>query len=199
MKITSAHAIALLALVVAVGGGLAVAHNGDTDKVHFCIPSGGGAVRAVQPEGTCSTGETATDIRTQNVAYHARSLGPATYPARKGFRLVSQQLLVPGNGDSYVISGKLVVSKRVTGARSGLVTCQLTSTDNTPADTVRVTVAAGESEALSFLNTGKTDGRPGQTAATEISCAAPGSRFRVEHVRLTAVPVNTVSAGVPVA
>lgn len=55
MKITSAHAIAFLALVVAIGGGLAIAHNGDTDKIHLCISDSTGAVRAVQPDAACSS------------------------------------------------------------------------------------------------------------------------------------------------
>lgn len=195
MKITSAHAIAFVALLVAVGGGLAVAHNGDTDKIHFCIDSTSGAVRAVQPEGTCTAGETSQDVRIQNVAYHARAGGPATYPA-KVTRLVSPQLIVPGSGDSYVISGKLVVGKSGKGARAGVVTCRLTSTDNTPADVVRATVRPGELVPMAFENTGKTDGRPGQSAATEISCSGGNSTFTVSNVQLTAVPVNTISKGV---
>lgn len=195
MKITSAHAIAFLALIVAIGGGIAVAHNGDTDKIHFCISNSTGAVRAVQPDAGCQSGETSQDVRIQNAAYHTRSGGPATYPAGVT-RLVSEQLIVPGNGDSYLISGKLVVSKRGKGARAGIVTCQLTSTDNTPADTVRATVRRGESVPMSFLNTGKTDGRPGQTAATELSCSGGKSTFVISNVQLTAVPVNTISKGV---
>ncbi|MCW2989603.1 MAG: hypothetical protein JWM73_197 [Solirubrobacterales bacterium] len=195
MKITSAHAIAFAALVVAVGGGIAVAHNGDTDKIHFCVDNTSGAVRAVQPDGACSANETAQDVRIQNVAYHTRAGGPAKYPA-KVTRLVSPQLIVPGSGDSYVISGKLVVSKSGAGARAGIVTCRLTSTDNTPADTVRATVRPGESVPMSFDNTGKTDGRPGQSAATEISCTGGSSTFVVSNVQLTAVPVNTISKGI---
>jgi hypothetical protein len=195
MKLTSAHAIAFLALVVAVGGGIAVAHNGDTDKIHFCINGTSGAVRAVNPEATCAEGETATDVRVQHVGYHTRAGGPASYPA-KATRLVSPQLIVPASGDSYLISGKLVVSKSGPGARPGIVTCRLTSTDNTPADVVRATVAPGESVPMAFLNTGKTDGRPGQSAATELSCSGGKSTFRVSNVQLTAVPVNTISKGV---
>jgi hypothetical protein len=48
----------------------------------------------------------------------------------------------------------------------------------------------------SFENTGKTDGRPGQTAATELSCSGGKSTFTVSNVQLTAVPVSTVSKGV---
>jgi hypothetical protein len=195
MKITSAHAIAFAALVVSIGGGYAVAHNGDTDKIHFCINGASGAVRAVQPDGTCASDETATDIRIQNVAYHTRAGGPTRYPAN-ATRLVSPQLIVPASGDSYLISGKLVVSKSGKGARAGVVTCQLTSTDNTPADTVRATVRPGESVPMSFQNTGKTDGRPGQSAATELSCSGGKSTFKVSNVQLTAVPVNTISKSV---
>ncbi|MFL5843115.1 MAG: hypothetical protein ACJ762_00385 [Solirubrobacteraceae bacterium] len=194
MKITSAHAIAFVALLVAVGGGLAVAHNGDTDKIHLCISSGSGAVRAVQPDGTCSASETAQDVRIQNVGYHTRSDRRATYPA-KATRLVSPQLIVPAGGDSYLIRGKLVVGKRGAGARPGIVTCRLTSTDNTPADVVRATVAPGELVPMAFDNTGKTDGRPGQSAATEISCSGGRSTFTVSNVQLTAMPLDTISKG----
>jgi hypothetical protein len=195
MKITSAHAIAFVALLVALGGGLAVAHNGDTDKIHFCIPNGGGTVRAVDPDATCAAGETPQDIRIQNVGYHARGGAPATYPA-KATRLVSPQLIVPGSGDSYLLSGKLVVSKSGKGARPGVVTCRLDSTDNTPADVVRATVSPGQFVPMAFENTGKTDGRPGQSAATEISCSGGKSTFTISDLQLTAVPVNTVSKGV---
>lgn len=196
MKITSAHAIAFLALVVALGGGLAVAHNGDTDKIHFCISNTQqGNVRAVQPDAPCAAGETSTDVRVQNVGYHTRRGGPATYPAGNA-RLVSPQLIVPAGGDSYLLSGKLVVSKARKGTRAGTVTCRLSSTDNTPADTVRATVRPGESVPMSFENTGKTDGRPGQTAATEIACSGGKSAFTVSGVQLRAVPVNTISKGV---
>lgn len=195
MKITSAHAIAFLALLVAVGGGIAVAHNGDTDKIHFCINGASGAVRAVAPDKTCADGETAQDVRIQNVGYHTRAGGPTPYPAHKS-RLVSPQLIVPASGDSYLISGKLVVSKRGKGARPGTVTCRLGSTDNTPDDVVRATLDPGESVPMAFENTGKTDGRPGQSASTEISCNGGASTIVVSGVQLTAVPVNTISKGV---
>lgn len=196
MRITSAHAIAFTALVVAIGGGFAVAHNGDTDKVHFCIPAGGGAVTAVQPEATCPTGSEPQDIRVQHVAYHEASNARQTFKAAKGSRLVSGQLIVPASGDSYTLAGKVTIGKPDLGSFRGTVTCRLGSTDNTPADVARATLGPGEWTTLSFLNTGKTDGRPGQSASTEISCSAPGSRFVVSHVKLTAVPVGTVSGGV---
>src|SRR3954467_3503826 len=98
MKLTSAHALAFLALVVAIGGGIAAAHNGDPDKLHFCIANSGGAVRAVAPDKTCDAGETPQDIRTQHVAYVQSDPGPTTYPAGKAYRRVSSQLLVPGDG-----------------------------------------------------------------------------------------------------
>lgn len=199
MKITSAHALAFVALLVAIGGGLAVAHNGDTDKVHFCINGSNGAVRAVQPEASCTAGETATDIRVQNVAYHSGNAGPTTFPAKKGFQLVSRQMVLPAGGDSYVLSGKLVLSKRGANMRSGLVTCQMDGTDDTDKnDVVRVTVARGESEVVSFQGSGVTEGRPGQTVTTEIACSSPDSRFTVSNLKLTAIPFNTVSRGVPV-
>lgn len=199
MKITSAHAIAFLALVVAVGGGIAVAHNGDTDKIHFCISNAqGGNVRAVPPDTGCAAGETSTDVRVQNVAYHERTSGPKTYAASKGNRLASKQLLVPANGDSYIISGKVVVSKPRGSSAPGVVTCRLTATDNTPSDVSRVSLDPGEVATLALETTGKTDGRPGQTAATEIGCGSRTSRFTVAKARITAVPVNTLSKGVPV-
>lgn len=195
MKITSAHAIAFLALFAAVSGGFAVAHDGDTDKIHLCISNADqGNVRAVPPDATCAPGETTQDVRTQNVAYHVRRGPSTTYRPGKA-RLVSPPLIVPGNGDRYVISGKLVVRKS-RGDRTGLVTCRLASTDNTPADVVRATVRRGESVPMAFQNTGKTDGRPGQTAVTDISCSARNSAFSVSAVQLTAVPVNVVSGGV---
>src|SRR5688572_19880354 len=131
MKITSAHAIAFTALVVAVGGGFAVAHNGDTDKVHFCIPAGGGAVSAVTPEATCPQGTEPQDIRVDNVAYHEASNARQTFKAAKGSRLVSGQLLVPANGDSYTLAGKVTIGKPDLGSFRGTVTCRLGSTDNT--------------------------------------------------------------------
>jgi hypothetical protein len=200
MKITSAHAIAFTALLASVGGGLAVAHNGDTDKIHFCISNAeAGNVRAVPPDGSCQAGETATDVRIQNVAYHEATAGSRTYAATSRFRTVSRQLLVPANGDSYALAGKLVVSKRGGATRSGVVSCLLRPTDNTPPDRVAVTVRRGESAALSFLSSGKTDGRPGQTAAVRIACSSPNSAFTISGAKLTALPVNTVSKGVPVA
>lgn len=197
MKITSAHAIAFVALVASLGGGYAIAHNGDTDKIHFCIANEGGAVRAVQPDKTCNAGETPQDVRIQNVAYQEATSGPATYPANKS-RMVSKQLIVPAAGDTFLLSGKLVVSKGK-GTRTGDVTCQLEPTDNTPADKVVATVRPGQSVPMAFEDYGKTDGRPGQTAAVEISCRSAGSRFTVRYVKVTAMPLNTVSKGVPVA
>jgi hypothetical protein len=194
MKITSAHAIAFTALVVSVGGGLAVGHNGDTDKVHFCIPNGGGTVTAVQPELTCPEGSAPQDIRVQNVGYQEANIGAAKYPAGKT-RLVSKQLFVPADGQSYLLSGKAVVSSA--GSRV-TVTCRLSPTDNTPADVARATLRPGDSQTLAFETFGKTDGREGQTAAAEISCRSIGGAFRAAQVRVTAVPVNTVSKGVPV-
>lgn len=199
MKITSAHAIAFVALVASVGGGFAVAHNGDTDKIHFCVQQGGGNVSAVPPDATCPAGTQAQDVRTQEVAYHTKTIGRQPFKAQKGYRLVSEQLILPANGDSYVISGKVNVSKPARGSFRGTVTCRLNPTDNTPDDVVKVTLGPSEQATMAMETFGKTDGRPGQTAATEISCSAPGSRFVVRHVRITAVPVNTVSKGVPVA
>src|SRR3954468_3577375 len=98
MKPTSAHAIAFVALLVAIGGGIATAHNGDTDKIHFCIAGSDGNVRAVAPDKTCNTGETAQDIRTQNVAYVRGNKGPTTYPAGRRYRLVSSQMVIPASG-----------------------------------------------------------------------------------------------------
>lgn len=195
MKITSAHAIAFTALVASVGGGFAVAHDGDTDKVHFCIPAGGGAVSAVGPDATCPQGSDPQDIRVAQMSY-LESTGRRTFKAAKGYRLVSKQLLVPAGGDSYLIAGKVVISKPDTGSFRGTVTCRLSPTDNTPDDVARATIGPGESATLSFLNYGKTDGRPGQTAATEISCSAPSSRFTVSFVKLSAQPMGTVSKGV---
>jgi hypothetical protein len=195
MKITSAHAIAFTALVASIGGGFAVAHNGDTDKVHFCIPSGGGAVSAVAPDANCPGGTEAQDIRVSQVAY-LESTGKRTFKAAQGYRLVSKQLIVPANGDWYLIQGKVVVSKPATGSFRGTVTCRLGPTDNTPDDIARVTLGPGETATLNFLSQGKTDGRPGQTAATEISCSAPSSRFTVSNVKLAAQPMGTISGGV---
>lgn len=195
MKLTSAHALAFVALVVAVGGGLAVAHNGDTDKVHFCIDGSSGAVRAVKPDAECAANETAQDIATQSIGYQVRSGALQRYPAGKT-RLVSDQLIVPGDGGSYLLSGKLVVSKPGPKALTGVVTCRLDSTDNTPADVVRATVHPGESVPLAFENTGKTDGQAGQSAATEISCTGGKSTFAISGVVLTAVPVDTLSTGI---
>lgn len=199
MKITSAHAIAFTALVVSIGGGLAVAHNGDTDKIHFCISAAEqGNVRAVAPDASCASGETAADVRIQNVAYQEATAGSHRFPA-KGTHLVSKQLIVPADGQSYALSAKLVVSKRGAGMRSGVVTCRLAATDDGPADRVRVTVRRGQAVALSFINRGATEGRQGTTAATEVSCSSPRSDFTVSDVRISALPVNTVSKGVPVA
>ena len=195
MKLNSAHALAFVALVVSVGGGYAVAHNGDTDKVHFCIPGGGGTVTAVNPDTTCPTGSAPQDIRVAQIAY-LESTSKQSFKAAKGYRLVSKQLIVPANGDSYLIQGKVVVSKPRIGSFRGAVTCRLSPTDNTPDDVARVTLGPGETATLSFLNFGKTDGRPGQTAATEISCSAPSSRFTVSHVKLAAQPMGTVSKGI---
>ena len=195
MKISSAHAIAFTALVVSVGGGLAVAHNGDTDKVHFCIPNGGGTVSAVSPESACPANHTPQDIRVQNVGYHEANIGAAKYGAGKA-RLISKQLLVPADGQSYLLSGKAVVSSAGQAVR---VTCRLSPTDNSPDDVARTTLRPGESQTLAFEAFGKTDGRPGQTAEVDIKCRSIGGSFRAAQVRITAVPVNTVSKGVPVA
>lgn len=195
MKISSAHAIAFTALVVSVGGGFAVAHDGDTDKVHFCIPNGGGTVVAVSPEGTCPANHTPQDVRVQNVGYHEATIGAARFAPGKA-RLVSKQLLVPADGQSYLLSGKAVVSHA--GGGRVTVTCRLAPTDDSPDDVARATLRPGDSETLAFEAFGKTDGRPGQTAATEISCRSLGGAFRAAQVRITAVPVNTVSKGVPV-
>src|SRR4051794_27622250 len=105
MKPTSSHAIAFLALLVAIGGGIAAAHNGDTDKIHFCVANTNGAVRAVAPDKTCAAGENPQDVRTQNAAYVHANNGPTTYPAGKHYRLVSSQMVIPADGDQYVISG----------------------------------------------------------------------------------------------
>jgi hypothetical protein len=200
MKPTSAHAIAFTALVVSVGGGLAAAHNGDTDKIHFCVSSSEGPnVRVVSPDTGCATGENATDVRIQNVAYHEATPGSRTFAPSPAFSRVSKQLFVPAKGDSYALAGKLVVSKRGPRTHYGRVTCALNSTDNTPPDRVTVTLGRGESAALSFLSSLKTDGRPGQVAATTIACMSRGSRYTISGVKLTALPVNTVSKGVPVA
>ena len=195
MKLNSAHALAFVALVASLGGGYAVAHNGDTDKVHFCIPGGGGQVSAVAPDATCPSGSEPQDIRVSQIAY-LESTAKQTFKAAKGYRLVSKQLLVPANGDSYLIQGKVVVGKPDTGSFRGTVTCRLSPTDNTPDDVARATLGPGETTTLTFLNYGKTDGRPGQTAATEISCSAPSSRFTVSHVKLAAQPMGTVSKGI---
>lgn len=194
MKITSAHAIAFTALVVSIGGGLAVAHNGDTDKIHFCVPNGGGTVRAVNPEASCAAGETPTDVRVQNAGYQKASIGGRQIgPGRS--RLVAKPLVVPADGESYLLSGKVNVAALGGGAQ---VTCRLDPTDNSPDDVARASLRRGESATLAFEAFGKTDGRPGQTATTDISCRAKGGAVRASNARITAIPVNTVSQGVPV-
>jgi hypothetical protein len=198
MKPTSAHAIAFLALLVAIGGGIAAAHNGDTDKIHFCIANPGGNVRAVAPDASCQNGETPQDVRTQDVAYERGNKGPSTYPAAKGFRLVSSQMVIPASGDMYVITGKLVLSKPRNGRR-GVVTCQLDGTDEGDRNDVsKATLGPGDSTVLSFLNRGTTNGRPGETVTTEMSCSSPLSRFTVSNVEIAALPMDTVSKGIDV-
>lgn len=199
MKITSAHVIALVALVASLGGGFALAHDGDTDKVHFCIANDrNGDVRAVSPGSPCAVGETAADVRTQNVAYQEATPGPQRFAATRRYRRVSRQLYVPADGQEYVLEAKLTVSKGG-GTRAGKVTCALNSTDDTPADRVTTSVRPGESLGMAFENRGKTDGRPGQTAATYVACASRRSAFTIADVKVTATPVSTVSKGVPVA
>jgi hypothetical protein len=200
MKLTSAHAIAFLALVIAVGGGYAVAHNGDTDKIHLCVNNGTGAVRAVQPEASCDPGETPNDVRIQQAAYQSGNAAPNTFGAKKGYRLISRQMVLPGAGESYALSGKAVLSKASSATtRSGLITCEMIGTDEGDAnDVVKVTVAPGESEVVSFQLSGHSSGRPGQTVTTEIACKSPASRFTASNVQVTAIPVDTVSKGVDV-
>ena len=198
MKPTSAHAIAFLALLVAIGGGIAAAHNGDPDKVHFCISGTDGNVRAVAPDKTCNSGESAQDIRTQQVAYLRGNKGPSTYPAGKGFRLVSSQMVIPASGDMYVISGKLVLSKPANG-HPGTVTCQLDGTDDGDTnDVARVTLRPGESQTIFLLNRGVTNGRLGETVTTEVSCSSPSSRYTVSNLKIAAEPKDTVSKGIDV-
>src|SRR6478735_1502233 len=112
MKITSSHALAFVALVASVGGGYAVAHNGDTDKNHFCIANEGGAVRAVNPDRTCNAGETPQDVRIQNFAYQESTAGSHRFAATGTSRPVSKRLVVEADGTEYALSGKLTVSKR---------------------------------------------------------------------------------------
>lgn len=196
MKITSAHAIAFTALVVSVGGGLAVAHNGDDDKIHFCVSNPSGDVRAVDPEANCSAGDTATDIRVQHVAY-LETTGRRSFKPKKGFRLASKQLLIPDNGDAYLFQAKLTVKKPGTSS-AGIVTCQLNSTDTKLTDTAHVTLEPGEVATLSLLTRGITTGREGETAAAEVSCSAPNSSYVTSDVVVTAEPLNTVSGGIPI-
>lgn len=201
MRITSAHAIALTALVASVGGGFAFAHDADTDKAHFCVDNANdGNVRAVEPDGTCRTGETPVDVRVQNVAYQEATAGSHTYKGGRRYRLVSKQLLVPRDGQDYAISAKLTVSKgRGKGTRPGIVRCELDGLEpKYPSDRAAVTVRPGESFSMAFQNKSKTVGRAGQVAATEIACSSPGSRFTISDVKITALPVNTVSKGIPV-
>src|SRR3954452_24347951 len=198
MKPTSAHVIAFLALVVAIGGGIAAGHNGDTDKIHFCVANPGGNVRAVAPDAKCESGETPQDIRTQQVAYLHANNGPATYPAGKGYRLVSSQMVIPASGDMYVLSGKLVLSKPANGRR-GTVTCQLDGTDDGDTNDVsRVTLGPGESQVVACPTGGGTNGRPAETVTTEIWCSSPASRYTVSNVKIAALPMDTVSRGIPV-
>ena len=197
MKLTSAHVLAFLALLVAIGGGIAAAHNGDPDKIHLCIASNGGVVRAVAPDKTCDAGETPQDIRTQHVAYLHGNAGPTRFPASKGFRRVSSQMFIPGQGDMYVLSGKLVISKP-TGGRTGAVTCQLDGgEDGNVTDIARATVRPGESETLNLLDRMVTNGRLGETVATVIRCSSPTSRYTVRNLQMVATPMDTVSRGVP--
>lgn len=199
MKITSAHAIAFTALVASVGGGLAVAHNGDTDKIHFCIDNANrGAVRAVAPDATCDTGETPRDVRIQNVAYEEGTRGSHRFARGAKYRPVSKKLLVPADGQEYALTAKLSVSKRA-GDRGGNVSCLLHPTDNTPPDVVTVTVRPGESEAMSFITHGKTDGRAGTVAAVDVRCRSASGPYTISAVKILALPMNTVSKGVPVA
>src|SRR3954454_9554207 len=112
MKITSAHVLAFVSLVASTGAGYAVAHNGDTDKIHFCIANEGGAVRAVNPDRTCNAGETPQDVRIQNFAYQESTAGSHRFAGSRKYRQVSKQLLVEADGTEYALSGKLTVSKR---------------------------------------------------------------------------------------
>ena len=196
MKLNSSHAVAFLALLVAIGGGIAVAHNGDPAKIHLCIANSGGAVRAVAPDKTCDAGERPQDIRTQHVAYVQGDAGPTRYPAGKAFRRVSSQLIVPGDGDPYLLSGKLVVSKPA-GGRTGTVTCRIDmSQDDTANDVTRVTVRPGESESISLLGRGMTNGRLGEVVASVIRCSSPAGRYTVSHLEIAAEPMDTISKGV---
>jgi hypothetical protein len=197
-KITSAHGVAFLALVVAVGGGLATAHNGDPDKIHLCIAGTGGNVRAVASDKSCDSGETPQDIRTQQVGFVRGNAGPTSFPAKKGFRRVSSQVIIPGDGDAFVFSGKLVVSKPANGAR-GKVTCKLDGAEDGDVDDVAaVTLGPGETATLSLLNRGITEGRLGETVASVIRCSSPASRYTVSHLKIAALPMDTVSKGINV-
>ena len=197
MKPTSAHGLALLALVVAIGGGIATAHNGDPAKTHLCIGSNGD-VRAVAPEATCAAGETSQDLHNQDVAYLDGNRGPTSYPASKRFRRVSSQMTISAQGEMYVMQGKLVVSKPASG-RPGTVTCHLdASEDPAPNDVARVTLAPGESETISLLNRVVTNGRLGETVASVIRCSSPASRYTVSFLKMAAQPMDTVSQGINV-
>lgn len=196
MKLTSAHAMAFVALVVAVGGGFAVAHNGDPDKIHLCIANPSGDVRAVDPEANCAAGETSTDIRIQHVGYLER-YGRKAFKPGKGFRLASGQLLFPDNGDAYLFRAKLVVKKPAKSV-PGIVTCQLGSTDTKLTDTSHVTLDPGEIATLSLMTRGITTGREGETAATEVACSAPNASYITSDVVVSAEPLNTIARGIPV-
>lgn len=197
MKITSAHALAFIALVASVGGGMAVGHGGDTDKLHLCIANPGGDVRAVDPEANCAAGETATDIRGQHVTYMERT-GRRVFKASPRARLVSKQLIIPDNGEAYLFSAKLVVGKPST-SEPGTISCTLGSTDTKLTDTARVSLDPGEVATLALLTRGITEGRAGETAATEVACQAPGSPFYVSDVSVVAEPFGVVSRGIPIA
>jgi hypothetical protein len=198
MRLTSAHLLAFLALLVAIGGGLATAHNGNPAKIHFCIAGNGGNVRAVAPDKACSEGETAQDIRTQQVAFLHADRGPTRYPAGKASRRVSAQLIIPADGTQYVVSGKLVVRKPA-GARQGAVTCALDGTgEGDIDDTARVTLGPGESDTLSLLGRANTIGRPGEILAAVINCSSPASAYTVSFLKIAAQPMDTVSQGIDV-
>lgn len=196
MKITSAHAMAFVALVVAVGGGYAVAHNGDPDKIHLCIANPSGDVRAIDPEANCPAGDTSTDLRIQEVAY-LENTGRRSFKAAKGFRLASRQLLFPDNGDAYVFRAKIVVKKPASSV-PGRVTCRLGSTDTKLTDAAHVTLDPGEIATLSMMTRGITIGRAGETAAVEVSCSAPNASYVTSNVVVSAEPLTTIARGIPV-
>ena len=196
MKITSAHAMAFVALVVAVGGGYAVAHNGDPDKIHLCIANPSGDVRAIDPEADCAAGDMSTDIRIQDVGYLER-YGRQSFKAAKGFRLASGQLLFPDNGDAYLFRAKLVVRKPASSV-PGIVTCRLGSTDTKLTDASHVTLDPGETATLSLMTRGITTGRAGSTAAVEVACSAPNASYVTSNIVVSAEPLNTVARGIPV-